>query len=187
VEDLRADYPVLMWQQGLFGEACVVAGASGYETGIVYRERCELNAAMSSHRTLPGHPGARPVYVESLGRRIPKRTLEQVQRNRRLWSPMLCMDSNCCPPGGAGLLGDARAHVVVARARNLANLATIHQTQWKWNHLADKATEGLSIAARINLLADASSVVSMVDTTALRAINAVASGRRHWKPIRRTA
>jgi hypothetical protein len=188
VEDLGADYPVLMWQQGLFGEACVVAGASGYETGIGYREKCDLNATMSSHRAAPaGPPGAPPVYVESLGRSIPKRTLKQIRTNRRLWSRVLCMDSNCCAPGGAGLLGDARAHVVVARARSLANLATIHQTQWKWNHLADKAAEGLSIAGRINLLADASSVMSKIDTTALRAIYDVASGRRQRKLTRRTA
>ncbi len=188
VGNLTADYPVLMWQQGLLGEACVIAGASGYETGIGYREKCELNTAMSNHRRIrSGASGARPVYVESLGRSIPKRSLEQVQKHRRLWSRVLCTDSGCCPPGGAGLLDDARAHAVVSRARNLARLATISQTQWKWNHLADKAAEGLSIAGRINLLAADSSLVRKVDTTALSAINDVASGRRHRKLIRRTA
>ena len=188
VRNLSSDYPVLMWQQGLLGEACVIAGASGYETGIGYREKCELNTAMSNHRGIrSGAPGARPVYVESLGRSIPKRSLEQVQKNRRLWPRILCADSDCCPPGGAGLLGDARAHAVVSRARNLNRLATINQTQWKWNHLADKAAEGLSIASRVNLLAADSSLVSKVDTAALSAINDVASGRRHRKPIRRSA
>lgn len=188
VGNLKTDYPVLMWQQGLLGEACVIAGASGYETGIGYREKCELNTAMSNHRRAPSRGGrARPVYVEPLGRSIPRRSLEQIQRNRQLWSRILCTDPNCCPPGGAGLLGDARSHDVVARARNLSHLATIHQTQWKWNHLADKATEGLTIAGRINLLAAASTLVSKVDMTALNAINSVASGRSQRKPIRRTA
>jgi hypothetical protein len=63
VERLSHDYDVLLWQQGKLGELAVAAGARGYETGVGWRERCDLVAAMRSRRGVPnsGSFSPRPV------------------------------------------------------------------------------------------------------------------------------
>ncbi|HZJ07036.1 MAG TPA: hypothetical protein VFD59_16395 [Nocardioidaceae bacterium] len=50
VRHLTRTYKVTMWQQGLLGEACVIEGAAGYECGIGWREKCDLQTRMSQHR-----------------------------------------------------------------------------------------------------------------------------------------
>jgi len=188
VHNLAAEYPVIMWQQGLLGEACIVAGASGYETGIGWREMCALNQSMAAHRASPsGHPGARPVYVEALGRSIPKRSLERLHGHSQLWARLLCTDPACCAPGGADMLGDARAHAVISRSRNLARIDQAHRTQWKWNDLSARTAQGLVIGNRVNAMVDTTSGLNRVDLTALTAINTIASSRRQRQPIRRIA
>ncbi|MBX4377524.1 hypothetical protein K4H02_20905, partial [Mycobacterium tuberculosis] len=49
VRGLSHTYTVTMWQQGLLGEACVIEGAAGYECGIGWREKCDLQSRMSQH------------------------------------------------------------------------------------------------------------------------------------------
>jgi hypothetical protein len=64
---IKRRFPVIAWQQGVLGEAAVAAGAIGYETGLGWRERCDLQGAMSAHRQPPsGNFGARPVYIPAL-------------------------------------------------------------------------------------------------------------------------
>lgn len=50
IERLTNDSPVIAWQQGTLGEAAVLAGAIGYETGIGWREHCDLQRKMRSLR-----------------------------------------------------------------------------------------------------------------------------------------
>jgi hypothetical protein len=39
VQELGNSYPVIMWQRGLLGEACVASGAQGYECNWLARAR----------------------------------------------------------------------------------------------------------------------------------------------------
>lgn len=166
----------------------MIAGAAGYETGIGYREKCELNSAMSNRRhTSASRSIQRPVYIDRLGKSIPKRSLQQLHTNRRIWSQMICPDPKCCPPNGTGLLGDARSHAVHARAKGLAQIDGIQEIQWKWNHLAAATAQGISLAERINRLADTDTSLGKVDTSALRAMHKVASVNRYRRALRRSA
>ncbi len=190
VRRLGQQWPVLMWQQGLLGEACVVAGAAGYETGIGWRESCDLQTAMASHRYVPGpesHPGARPVYVDALKRSVPKRSLVQLRGRRGLWSRLLCPDPDCCPPAGEGLLEDARRHAITRRAQSLAALSQIQDVQWQWSHLAHQTSHGLDIARRINAAAADDPLIARVDTNPLQAIHAVADHHRTQRRLRASA
>jgi len=189
IERLRPDYPVIAWQQGHLGEVCVAAGATGYECGIGWRERCDLGASTNAHRKpQPSGPrSARPVYIPQLGRSIPKRSLEAIHEHRDLWMRMICVDPECCPPGGAALLGDARAHAIVQRARNLDEIARIERPIWRWQHLAGVVDDGLDLAKRINRRAQSSPAMSQVDTRALMAISAVSHTRRVDVRSRRVA
>jgi hypothetical protein len=174
------DYPVIAWQQGHLGEIAVAAGAFGYECGIGWREGCNLGTAANAHRKpqKPGPRAARPVFISRLSRSVPKRSLQAIREQRDLWMRMICTDAECCPPGGAAMLNDARAHAIVQRVKRLDQLARIDRPVWRWQHLAGAADDGLDLAARINRRAQTLSEISHVDGSALAAIRAVSHARR---------
>jgi hypothetical protein len=176
---LRRDWPVIAWHQGVLGEACVAAGALGYETGIGWRERCDLSSQMSRHRKPhDGDFGPRAVYVTALGRSIPKRTVAVVINDPTIGPDLVCLDPACCPAGRQALLGDARVHALIARSARLAVLAGAQHPRWAWQHLAHQAAAGLNIAERVNTRVAQSGRGVGVDTTALRAIAITADARR---------
>ncbi len=110
---LRRHWPVIAWQQGILGEACVAAGAAGYESGIGWRERCDLRTRMAGHRSTSSKDGGgplRPVYIAALGRSIPKKTVLAALTDPVAGPQLICMDPHCCPTGRLVLTGDARAH-----------------------------------------------------------------------------
>ena len=189
IERLRRDYPVIAWQQGHLGEISVAAGAVGYECGIGWREGCDLGSAANARRNpwSLGRRAARPVFVSTLGRSIPKRSLEAIRQHRDLWMRLICLDAECCPPGGAALLDDARAHAVVQRAKRLDQIVRIDRPVWRWQHLAGIADDGLDLAKRINRRAQTVPAISLVNTRALAAISAVSHTRRVDVRSRRVA
>lgn len=180
VERLSHDYDVLLWQQGKLGELAVAAGARGYETGVGWRERCDLIAAMRSRRGVPnsGSFTPRPVYVASLGQSVPRRLLVELRQHRDVWTRLICTDLGCCPTGGAAFIESSAAHTVVQRARRLREVSAIDRAVWRWQNLADHAEEGLAIASRIDRLKASGALTSRVNTAALRAIRAVSERRR---------
>ncbi|MGV1009505.1 MAG: hypothetical protein ACOYBY_12965 [Dermatophilaceae bacterium] len=180
VRDLATDYDkVTMWQQGVLGEACVIEGAAGYECGIGWRDKCDLQTRKAQHRAPSnGHPGAQPIYIAEVGRGVPKRRLEIARGKRRVWARLVCPYPDCCAPGGADLLGDARRHSVIARARELEHLDTSHATRWGWNHLTRRLTEGIDLAEALNALAPRSPGMPGIDTVSLRALFIIANARR---------
>lgn len=188
IQELRRYAPVLAWNQGIFGEAAVAAGATGYETGIGWRERCDLRSAAASHRRPPqtANFGARPVYVPALRRSLPKRTLRALLESR-VGPQLLCMDYRCCPDGAASLLGDARAHALRQRAHDLHLLDRIDRPDWLWQRLADNSDAALQLAERVNKLADRRDDLTRIDTSALRATQAIANNRRQTLGRRRAA
>lgn len=189
VHNLSQTYKVTMWQQGLLGEACAIEGAAGYECGIGWRDKCDMQSRMAQHRQpSSGHPGARPVYVHELGRGVPKRRLELARTKRAVWSRLICPFPDCCSPGGDDLLGDARRHSVITRARELDQLSATPATRWRWNQLTQRYAEGMDLAVRLNALSPSSSAVPRIDTVSLRALHEVSNARRS-RPglVRRTA
>ncbi len=180
IELLRRDYSVILWQQGRLGELGIAAGAQGYETGIGWRERCDLPATMSGRRRSQsgGTGSGRPVFVAPLGRSIDKRSLAAICHHRDVWTRLICTDTDCCPDGGRAILDNARVHTVVQRARRLSELDRIERSLWRWQNLAEAADRGLELAARINRLARNDSSILRVDTRALSAISAISHLRR---------
>jgi len=186
ITKLTSAYPVLAWQQGLLGEACVAAGARGYETGIAMREHCDLQTARNSHRAAPtSGGGAPPVYIPALGRGIPKRNVKEIRADGTVWSSVLCADPRCCPSGDH-VLNDARQHAIVSRARSLAELSEIDRATWRWAEVSRRSAQGIRLGQRINKIADRTPGMARVDTRALEAIHTVSDQRRHLRK-RRTA
>lgn len=176
---IRRRFPLIAWNQGMLGEAAVAAGAVGYETGLGWRERCDLRATMAAHRQPPsGGFSARPVYIPTLKRSIPKRTIQQLMAHPNIIAELACLDSTCCPDGPHALLGDARAHALAQRVQTLHELTQPRQPAWKWNILAQQTAAGLHLAQRINVLADRTPDMWKINTAALHAIHVVAENRR---------
>ena len=186
VRTLAANYKVTMWQQGLLGESCVIEGAAGYECGIGWRETCDLQNRKAQHRRASaGHPSARPIFIRELGRGVPKRRLELARAKRHTWALLVCPFPDCCAPAGEDLLGDARRHSVIARARELEALDETQAAGWRWNHLLQRTRDGIAIAQQLNDLAPSSSQIPQIDLASLQAIYDVANGRRGRRLIRR--
>lgn len=185
VARLSAIAPVVAWSQGVLGEACVAAGAVGYETRLGYREALDMTSVFAAHR-VPPKPGPRTprmVYVRPLMRGVAKRTIEAVSANPRIWPSVFCLDHTCCAPGGSAMLGDARMHSVHARRRALDELDAIASPAWRWGAIADRSQVGLDLAARINRL----DIRQRVDVTALRGMNALGESLRQGEGQIRTA
>jgi hypothetical protein len=178
--------PVIAWNQGTLGEAAVAAGAIGYETGIGWREHCNIPALMASRRN-PRSPGGspRPVYIPALHQSIPKRSVAAILHDARVAPLIVCMEPSCCPRGRTELLADQRAHAITARRRNLEAVAAPERQAWRWQALADTARAGLDVAVRINALHQRDHNIAHFDESALRATLTVANhlrqatGRRH--------
>lgn len=180
IERLTKTHPsVLAWNQGLLGEASVAAGASGYETGIGKRERCDLRSRMGGRRKPPGDGFGPPsIYIAAVSRSLPKPSVTALLGDPLVGPQLVCPDTTCCPPGRRTLAGDCRTHAVVARARRLALLSANQHPRWAWNQLATDAASGLRLAGRINTYAARRDDVSRIDTGALTAIAATAAARR---------
>lgn len=173
---ISKSYPVIAWQQGTLGELAVLAGARGYETGIGWRERCDLNNAMAGLRDpRDGGGNARPVYCQTLRRSIPKRTLIHISANPRLTAELTCPDPRCCPNGRQDLLTDARAHAIAARQRSLRALTAPDQESWRWHQLAQDARSGARLVDRLNTFTARTPGIAKVSPAALRAIAEVAA------------
>lgn len=179
VGHISARHPVLAWNQGSLGEACVVGGAFGYEVGIGWREHCDLRSASAAHRKPPtGGGGARPVYVATVRRSVPKTSLGALLTDRVLLPHLACPDMTCCPAGPSALLGDARAHTISTRLRTLAEIDAAETLAWKWQLLTQTSELGLRVAERINAASTVNDAVTRIDTSALNATHAVAAAKR---------
>lgn len=189
IRSLSATYKVTAWQQGLLGELALVEGAAGYETGVGRREQCDLQSRKTQYRR-PGGDAVTPraIYLDAVARSVPKRRLEIAARNGRLWRRLVCTDPDCCTPGGTDLLGDARRHTLITRAKRLATLDAMGNTRWQWNDIADRTTAGLNLGEQINRLAPRSPATPGIELSALAAVREVAEARRHRRGrARRTA
>ena len=178
---LRRHWPVIAWQQGILGEACVAAGAAGYETGIGWRERCDLRTRMAGHRSASASTSGgpiRPVYIAALGRSISKKTVLAALNDSVAGPQLICMDPHCCPTGRLVLSGDARAHAVIARAARLSDLDSAEHPRWTWQHVAQHARSAVDLAQRINRIAASQPGIQRVDISALQAIALTADVRR---------
>lgn len=176
---LNHDYPVIAWQQGALGEAAVASGAAGYETGIGWRERCDLRSARNAHSRPPERGGmARPMYVDAVKRGVDKRVIRALIDNPRISAMLTCLHIDCCPGGRLDLLGDPRQHAITARLRSLAELTQPAQPAWRWNHLAQGARHGLELATRINIYTAGFAGVPRLDVGALQATFEIAEHQR---------
>jgi hypothetical protein len=152
IRQLRAfDLEVIAWRQGGLGLACVAVGAVGYECGIGMREHCDIKALQRTRRPKSGQKPAgggasAGVYVDVMGRSLPRPIAKILSQDVQLRPRLLCTDTDCCPEGLTSTLIDPRRHDVLARSRSLATLDGMPSGQWQLNAIARDAERGAMFA-----------------------------------------
>lgn len=139
VPRLRRTAPVLAWQQGLLGPVAVAAGACGYETGLGWRERCDLRTAQRDRRLPRDGGGGRPVFVTPLGRSLPPTQVHLMLADPIVRNALMCPVPECCPTGWPHREIDRLAHIITSRTRQLTALSRIDRPEWRWKYLAGEA------------------------------------------------
>lgn len=176
---MSRSYPVVAWQQGALGPAAVLAGAVGYECGLGWRERCDLQRAMTQFRDPRTDGGsARPIYSGRLLRSIPRKAMQHFANHHRIAAELVCPDTACCPGGRQDLLSDPRAHALRSRRQTLHDITAPQLTAWQWHQLAQSAQDGLHLAERLNTIVARTTGVPRIQTAALSSTAAVAAHQR---------
>jgi len=179
IAQLRPVAPLIAWQQGQLGLATVAAGALGYQTGLGWRERCDLRRTRNDHRyPRKGPRGGRPVYLAALGRSVPPGQVNAMLTDATLRPQLICPDPECCPSGWPTRQTDHLAHTVSTRARQLATLTQIGPPQWRWGYVADQAAAAQQFAATVNRRRGRHLDLSHVDPTVAAALQLLAAQRR---------
>jgi hypothetical protein len=168
----RAPMPVVAWRQGVYGPALVAAGLAGYETGIgigeqtnIARQQANRRAKDKSKRT-GGGPG---IYLDQLGRSVPKPAAELLLGVTELRPKLMCDDEGCCPTV-ADTLDNGRPHAVRSRARQLLQLAEQPHRRWRLHSVARQAESAMTLAKQANRVLEAADVKQKIGIKTLEAL-----------------
>jgi hypothetical protein len=148
--------PVSISRPGMHAQAMIAAGAIGYETGIGWREWCDLPAQLRDHRRPAAAApvgGARGPYVDVLQRSIHSRAFNTLLTDRPLRGRLICPDSSCCPNGVQDMVSDHRRHTVHSRAHQLRRLEAMPRATWRLRDVVAQAEQAATVAAHVHKFA----------------------------------
>lgn len=147
---------VMAWRQGFYGPGLVAAGVDGYEAGTGVNERTDTAGYLRARK-----PGCRygdvlgspaPVYFESLGRGVERKTAERLLEDRAMRGLLVCRDARCCAHGPASMTAtdNRRQHNVRTRARVLRDLEQMPHTSWRLHQIAKDAHASTVTTMKVN-------------------------------------
>lgn len=180
------------WRQGVLGVGVTAAGLDGYETGIGTGEKTDVRNMIARRKPRPegqsrGGGSRTMVYIEPLGRSVPRDVAETLLGDRSMRARLLCDDERCCPHGVNSMLEDPRPHAVRSRARRLAALDEMPHRSWRLHQVAKEATTAASLAKRGTLVLRAEGIDTQLHATAQDALARVAEFLRHHDDEQLTA
>lgn len=181
----RAGMTTLAWRQGILGVGVTAAGLDGYETGIGTGEKADVRDMIARRKPRAegqsrGGGSRTMVYLEPLGRSVPRDVAETLLGDRSMRARLICDDERCCPHGVNSMLDDPRPHAVRARARRLAALDEMPHRSWRLHQVAKEAKTAGSLAKRGTLVLRAEGIDTQLHATAQDALARVAEFlRRH--------
>jgi len=153
-EFARAGVPTWAWRQGIYGEALVSAGLSGYETGIGTRERTDIAGSIArrkpSRKKSKGGGGGSGVFLEPIGRSLPVPVARALLADLRTRAKIMCDDESCCPNGVASTLDHSREHAIRTRARMLAEIDNVPEITWRFHRLANHSSQAATLVRQAN-------------------------------------
>jgi hypothetical protein len=188
----RTGLTTLAWRQGVFGPGLVAAGLDGYETGIGVHERSDLRAQLYQRRPRPSdaersRPSQPMVFLEPLGRSVPRPTAETLLGDRGMRSRLLCDDEACCPDAVNSMLDRSRPHAVRSRARRLADLRDMPHRTWRLHQVAKEAKLAATLAKKGTEVLARAGESTKLSPTGQESLAQVAEYLRHIEDERLTA
>jgi hypothetical protein len=146
---------VVALRQGFFGPGLVAAGLDGYETGVGISEFCDIRSSINRRAprkddSKKSKGGAAGVYLEPIGRSVPKNIAEALFSHPGMKPKVACMDRSCCPGGSATTLRRNREHAIRTRAQALAILDSMPHTSWRLHQVAKDAQSAATLTAQVN-------------------------------------
>lgn len=142
---------VIAWRQGVYGLGLVAAGLDGYECGMGTGEQTQVTRRQSSRKPRldsdSGGGGGAGIYLETLGRSVPRAAGQILLANLGTRAKVMCDDESCCP-SVAETLDQSRQHAVRARSRQMTELLAQPHASWRLNDVARQAKTAATISAQ---------------------------------------
>jgi hypothetical protein len=145
---------VVAWRQGMYGEALTAAGLAGYETGAGTREQANISRLVSSRKPSPkgrkSGGASVGVFLEPLGRSIPKPAAQALLGTLQMRAKLMCDDESCCPDGPFSTLEHPREHAIRTRARKLHDLDVMPERRWRLHRVARSSSLAATVTRQAN-------------------------------------
>jgi hypothetical protein len=182
--------PALAWRQGVYGPALVAAGMAGYESGIGTQEQTNVTRQASNRREKPTKKrggGGAGIYLETLGRSVPKRVAETLFGSMEMRAKLMCDDDGCCPGGVRDTLDKGRPHAVRSRDRQLAELTEQPHRRWRIHHVEQQAHAAVTLARQSNSVLEDAGAKDRIKFRNLESLAQVLSELRQVGEMNRSA
>lgn len=181
---------VVMWRQGIYGPALVAAGLDGYECGIATAEQTDIVRQQSSRKPREdgahGGGGGAGIFVETLGRSVPRRVGQVLLGDTAMRPKVMCDDESCCP-SVPSTLDHPREHAVRSRYRLLNKLTEQPAMRWRLNHVSREATLAAALAVQANSVLESRGTLERIKFRNLEALAQVAAELSEGEPRSRIA
>ena len=169
---MYAPMPVVAWRQGIYGPRSSppdwqatkrASGSVSRRTSLVSKPTV---AAKDKSKRTGGGPG---IYLDQLGRSVPKPTAELLLGVNEMRPKLMCDDEGCCPTV-ADTLDRGRSHAVRSRARQLADLAEQPHRRWRLHSVARQAQSAATLAKQANRVLQGAGVKQKIGTKNLESL-----------------
>jgi hypothetical protein len=131
LSELReSDLPVLVERSGFAGTVLFAMGVvDAVESGVAIGDTFDIGDRLHAGGMDGPGPTKRRIYVEALGRTIDITAANALMATAQGKTRFACRDHHCCPDGARDMLRDPRRHSLLARQRQLAELAGVPISQ----------------------------------------------------------
>jgi hypothetical protein len=126
----QCELPLLVERGGFSGTILFAMGVvDTVESGIAIGDSFDLGDRLRPVAMSGSGPTKRRVYLEALGRTVDVSAAQALMGTALGKTRFACTSRNCCVDGTKDMLRDPRRHSVLARQRQLAELAAVPATQ----------------------------------------------------------
>jgi hypothetical protein len=126
----QSELPLLIERAGFAGTMLFALGVvDAVESGIAIGDSFDIAGRLRPAGMEGSGPTKRRIYLEALGRTIDVSAAHAVMATAIGKTRFACKVRDCCPDGAKDMLRDPRRHSVLARQRQLAELAAVPVSQ----------------------------------------------------------
>jgi hypothetical protein len=126
----QSELPLLVERAGFAGTMLFAMGVvDAVESGIAIGDAFDIGDRLRPAGMNGSGPTKRRIYLEALGHTVDVTAAIALMSTGQGKTRFACQDRKCCPDGAKDMLRDPRRHSLLARQRQLADLAAIPASQ----------------------------------------------------------